>query len=65
MSNAPAPQPGDDRFRLAMAASGIGMAIVDLDRRWGEVNPAFERMFGYRADEMIGRPAADFTHPED
>ena len=65
MSNAPAPQPGDDRFRLAMAASGIGMAIVDLDRRWVEVNPAFERMFGYRADEMIGRPAADFTHPED
>ncbi len=48
-----------------MAASGIGMAIVDLDRRWVEVNPAFERMFGYRAGEMVGRPAADFTHPED
>ena len=48
-----------------MAASGIGMAIVDLDRRWLEVNPAFERMFGYQAGEMIGRPAADFTHPED
>ena len=65
MSNAPATQPGDDCFRLAMAASGIGMAIVDLDRRWVEVNPAFERMFGYRADEMVGRPAADFTHPDD
>lgn len=65
MSNPHAVQPGDDCFRLAMAASGIGMAIVDLDRRWLEVNPAFERMFGYRAGEMIGREAAEFTHPED
>ena len=48
-----------------MAASGIGMAIVDLDRRWVEVNPAFERMFGYSADELVGRHAADFTHPDD
>ena len=48
-----------------MAASGIGMAILDMDRCWVEVNPAFERMFGYNADELVGRPAADFTHPDD
>ncbi|MGQ4660795.1 PAS domain S-box protein [Lysobacter sp. F6437] len=65
MPPVPAHQPGDDCFRLAMAASGIGMAIVDLDRRWVEVNPAFERMFGYSADELVGRPAAEFTHPDD
>lgn len=65
MSKPHAVQPGDERSRLAMAASGIGMAIVDLDRRWVEVNPAFERMFGYAAGEMVGRPAADFTHPGD
>ncbi|MGH8076304.1 MAG: sensor histidine kinase [Lysobacter sp.] len=56
---------GDDRLRPAMAASGIGMAIVDLRGQWLEVNPAFERMLGYRADEMIGRAASAFTHPDD
>ncbi|RNF83674.1 sensor histidine kinase [Montanilutibacter psychrotolerans] len=61
----PASPPGEERFRLAMAASGIGMAIVDLDRCWIEVNPAFERMLGYRAAELLGRPAAEFTHADD
>ncbi|MGH8083697.1 MAG: sensor histidine kinase [Lysobacter sp.] len=65
MSKPQAVQPGDPSLRLAMAASGIGMAIVDLDRRWLEVNPVFERMFGYDAGEMLGREAAEFTHPED
>lgn len=41
------------------------MAIVDLDRRWVEVNPAFERMLGYSADELLGRSAAEFTHADD
>ena len=54
-----------DRFRLAMTAAGIGMAIVDLDGRWLEVNPALERMLGYTAAEMLGRTAAEFTHPDD
>ena len=55
----------DDRFRLAMASSGIGMAIVDLQGHWVEVNPAFERMFGYGAGELVGRPTVEFTHPDD
>jgi PAS domain S-box-containing protein len=57
--------PDDADFRLAMASSGIGMAIADLQGRWVEVNPAFERMFGYPADDVVGRPAAAFTHPDD
>jgi PAS domain S-box-containing protein len=65
MSTPQAAQPGDDSLRLAMAASGIGMAIVDLDRRWVQVNPAFERMFGYPAGEMLGREAGELTHPDD
>ncbi|MCM2335824.1 MAG: PAS domain S-box protein [Pseudomonas sp.] len=54
-----------DRFRLAMTASGIGMAIVDLEGRWLEVNPALERMLGYPAQELLGRTAIEFTHPDD
>jgi PAS domain S-box-containing protein len=57
--------PYDDRFRLAMQSSGIGMAIVDADGRWLEVNPAFERMFGYEAAELIGHATSEFTHPDD
>lgn len=56
---------GFDRFRLAMDASGVGMAIVDLQGCWVEVNPAFERMLGYAAREVIGLPAIDLTHPDD
>ena len=55
----------DDRFRLAMQSSGIGMAIVDVDGRWVEINPALERMLGYDAAELIGHAAAEFTHPDD
>lgn len=55
----------DACFRLAMSASGIGMAIVDLDGRWREVNPAIERMLGYDSAALVGHPTAEFTHPED
>lgn len=55
----------DDRLRLAMDASGIGMALVDLRGQWLEVNPAFERMLGYGADELVGRAASAFMHPDD
>lgn len=56
---------GDDCFRLAMAASGIGMAIVDLDGRWREVNPALERMLGRDAAALVGRPVLECIHPDD
>jgi PAS domain S-box-containing protein len=55
----------EDRFRLAMASSGIGMAIVDLEGRWLEVNPALERMLGYPATDLVGRSVFDISHPED
>jgi len=57
--------PTDACFRLAMAASGIGMAIVDLDGRWREVNPAIERMLGHDSAALVGHATAEFIHPED
>ena len=57
--------PVDACFRLAMSASGIGMAIVDLDGRWREVNPAIERMLGYDSAVLVGRATAEVIHPED
>lgn len=61
----PAARDREDRFQLAMEAAGIGMAIVDLRGHWLEVNPALERMLGYRADELVGRPASAVIHPDD
>ncbi|MEH6418254.1 sensor histidine kinase [Pseudomonas sp. CGJS7] len=61
----PADQAGDDRFRLAMAASNIGMAIVSLEGVWLEVNPAFCAMLGYRVDELLGHHYSEVTHPDD
>lgn len=66
MLNSEAPQgPREDRFQRAMLSSGIGMAIVDLDGRWVEVNPALEQMFGYQAADLVGRAVGEFTHPDD
>lgn len=54
----------DACFRLAMAASAIGMAIVDLDGRWREINPAIERLIGCPAAELVGQPMTALLHPE-
>ena len=62
----PAPAHADeDRARRAMSASAVGMAIVDPEGRWVEMNPALERMFGYRAADLVGRAATELAHPED
>ena len=57
--------PHEERSRRAILSAGIGVAIVDMDGRWVEVNPAFERMFGYQAAELVGRATAELAHPED
>lgn len=55
----------DACFRLAMAASGIGMAIVDLDGRWREVNAALEAMSGRAANELLGQAMEELLHEQD
>ncbi len=57
--------PGDDALRLVMAASGIGMAICDIEGHWKEVNPALCAMLGYPAQGLVGRSAREVTHPDD
>ncbi len=48
--------------RTAMDTIGampIGMAVIRMGGRVASVNPAFEGMTGYRADEMLGQAARD------
>lgn len=55
----------DACFRLAMAASAIGMAIAGLDGRWCEVNEALGRMFGVPADQLPGHGMEELLHAQD
>jgi PAS domain S-box-containing protein len=42
-----------------------GVVMVDRDSRITRVNPAFTKIFGYTADEAIGRGVTDLIVPED
>jgi PAS domain S-box-containing protein len=54
--------------RAALAACGFPVALSDAaakGRPLTYVNPAFEAFFGYRAEEVIGRPIITLLFPED
>jgi PAS domain S-box-containing protein len=41
------------------------MCLATVDGYFKRVNPAFERIIGYTAEEFVSRPMIDFVHPED
>jgi len=54
-----------ERFRVLAESSITGIYVTHLDR-FSYVNPAFARMFGYAADEIIDRLGSlDLTCPAD
>ncbi len=55
----------DPCFRVLLERSSIAAGLVSGDAitRW--VSPAMEKLFGYGADEVVGRPGGLFTHPDD
>jgi PAS domain S-box-containing protein len=55
----------EDRFRLAMLHSPIGMAISAPSGQWLEVNPAFCNIVGYTREEMLQLDFKVMTHPDD
>jgi len=53
--------------RAALAACGFPVALADASakgRPLTYVNPAFENFFGYRAEEVLGRPVITLLFPE-
>lgn len=51
-------------YRAVFEARGDGLVISDLEGSVVSANPAFCEMHGYRCDEVIGRPAITFVHPD-
>lgn len=41
------------------------ICVVDVDGRYLFVSAAFERIFGYAPDEVLGRPMLDLVYPAD
>lgn len=55
----------DERFRAAFENASSGVALLDLDGRFLQVNPAFCRMLGWTEEELLSRTWRDVTHPRD
>jgi diguanylate cyclase (GGDEF)-like protein/PAS domain S-box-containing protein len=53
------------RFRAAFEQAAIGIVHTSLDRRYLQVNQKFCDMLGYTSEELIGRKASNFHHPDD
>lgn len=53
------------KFRTTFEAAPVGIAHVDLEFHFIDVNPCFAQMLGYSNSELLGKTTFDITHPED
>ncbi|GEM_PF-1133938 len=58
-------QLNEEKFRGIFEYAAEGMAVVDLDGKFIDVNPAYCKMTGYSRDEVVGRGVGDLIHPDD
>jgi len=52
-------------YHQLFEATSQAILALDSDRKIVSVNRGFERLFGYPANELLGRQAAEFIVPED
>jgi PAS domain S-box-containing protein len=55
----------EERFQSAFENAGVGMALVDLNGKWLQVNAALCDFLGYTRDELLASDAQAITLPDD
>jgi diguanylate cyclase (GGDEF)-like protein/PAS domain S-box-containing protein len=55
----------EERFRRSFELAGVGVAHIDLERRFQRVNRRFCEILGYAERELIGLTGRDISHPEE
>ncbi len=55
----------EQRFRRVFDGGPLGLALVDRESRFLQVNPALCRLLGYAEGELLRLGFADVIHPED
>ncbi|WP_051299265.1 ATP-binding protein [Marinobacterium litorale] len=58
-------QKSESHWRAIYENSAVGIAVVNPAWAFVKVNPAFCRMLGFTAEELLGRSVIEFTHPAD
>gem|GEM_PF-1527559 len=52
------------QYRRVVESIHEGLVTVDPGMQFTYVNPQMARMLAYSLDEIVGRPATDFVHPD-
>ncbi|HEV8375252.1 MAG TPA: PAS domain S-box protein, partial [Candidatus Polarisedimenticolia bacterium] len=55
----------EERFRSIFEHAATGMKTVSTEGRLMQVNPAFCRFMGRRAEDLVGKSLEEITHPDD
>jgi PAS domain S-box-containing protein len=55
----------ENRYRLMARNSTDMITTTDLDGRITFISPSCEKIVGLNPDDLLGKPAFDFVHPED
>ena len=58
-------QTSEEQFRHSFQYASIGMAILDLNGHWLQVNPALCNIVGYSEAELLALTFQDITHADD
>jgi PAS domain S-box-containing protein len=55
----------EERFRTLVENASDGIAVTDPEGRFVFISPAYERIWGWTAEELLGQSFVPLIHPDD